>query len=110
MKTSARFRSSYVSRWISTLSSEATLSRSASVARTAPWGSKARTPKKMASCEYHTSTSVESGDGRWSTGWYTENPVSTAARLHAGSSRTPSTVTSDSMAGTRTSVSPSRAL
>ena len=90
MKTKARFRSLYVSRWISTLSSDPTLSRSASVARTAPWGSQARTARWRAFREYQIHTSVESGEGRASTGWYWEKPVSTAAPAHTGSSSRPS--------------------
>ncbi len=107
MNTTARRRSSNVSKWISTLSSALTRSRSASVARTAPCGSNARTPTCIAVAEYQSSTSVESGAGRPSTGWYSENPVSRAARRHTASSRRPSTAI---VVSTRTAATSSRPL
>src|SRR6266480_4178760 len=80
------------------------LSRSASVARTTlPCGSWARTPNQMASGAYQTSTAVESSAGRPSTGRYCEKPVSVAARLHTGSSSTPSIFASASNRGMCTS-------
>jgi len=68
MKTKARLRSWNVSRWISTLSSLPMRSRSASVAATVPGSAYARMPKWMASGEYQTRTSVESGADRPSAG------------------------------------------
>jgi NAD(P)-dependent dehydrogenase (short-subunit alcohol dehydrogenase family) len=68
MKTKARLRSWKVSRWISTLSSLPMRSRSASVAATVPGSAYALMPKWMASGEYQTRTSVESGAGRPSAG------------------------------------------
>jgi len=52
---------------------------------------------------YQTSTAVESSAGRPSTGRYCEKPVSVAARLHTGSSSTPSIFASASNRGMRTS-------
>ena len=48
-------------------------------------------PKLIAVGEYHTSTSIESSAAIPSAGEYCENPVSTAACFHSGSSSTPST-------------------
>jgi len=73
------------------LSSLAMLSRLASVARTAPCGSKARIPKWIAVAEYHTSTSVESSAATPSTGENCEKPVSSDAARHCASSSEPST-------------------
>jgi len=67
-------------------------------------------PKYIAVDEYQTRTSVESGAGRPSTGWYCENPVSSAARCHAGSSSLPSMTISASMRGGAALVWPARAL
>jgi len=83
-------------------------SRSASVARTAPTASHARTPRWSAVGEYQTSTSVESVAATRSTGLYCEKPVRIAARLQAGSSSAPSTTIVASMRGGRTERSPRR--
>ena len=60
-------------------------------------------PKWMALVEYQISTSVGSSAGTPSTGLYCEKPLSTAAPLHASSSRLPSITMSISDLGTTTS-------
>ena len=109
-KTDACRPSSKVPSRIWTKSSAPILSRSARVACTAPWASKARIPKWMAVAEYQTSTSVESAAGTPSTGVNWENPVSSAAADQTASSRVPSTVTSASSRGGCTSRRPARPL
>ena len=73
------------------MSSLLILSRSASVARTAPCRSKAWMPKWIAVAEYQTRTSVESSAATPSFGENCEKPVSSAACAHCGSSSSPST-------------------
>ena len=107
-KTSACRLSLYVPRNSCTLSSAEILSRSASVARTLPGAAKARMPTCSSVGEYHTSTSVLSCAARPSVGKNCENPVSTAASAHAGSSNLPSTTTAASRRGVVTVSSPRR--
>ncbi len=64
----------------------------------------------MAVEEYQTRTWVESAAGTPSVGENWENPVSIAAPAQAGSSSFPSTETSASCRGTRTSSCPARPL